>query len=200
MFNFSLSTWIGPQSNNGFKYLEELLHHWDYSINIVSPRLILKLTGSYKKIKPAIICCSVILPSSTSFQGLLWPILCSTFHMATSEIAKILFTLMLKVRQRHPQGKTPYIWINEISLENLRKAEAQSHKLLLNVDHKLSPNSCLSSSTWSPQLNATLLSGQTECDWTPCVAEAPSDMILLTEVPELLVRNRVITCLLIICD
>lgn len=82
-------------------------------------------------------------------------------------------------------------------MENLQKAEAQSHKLLLTVDHKLSTNSCLTSTTSrSTQLNATLLSDQAECDRTACIAEAPSDMLLLTEVPELLVKNSVITCLL----
>lgn len=45
---------------------------------------------------------------------------------------------MLEVRQKiNPQGKKPYILINEISLENLRKAEAQSQQLLLKVDHGL---------------------------------------------------------------
>lgn len=82
-------------------------------------------------------------------------------------------------------------------MENLRKAEAQSHEPLLNIDHKPSPNSCLTSTTSrSTQLNGTLLSGQAECDGTPCIAEALSDMLLLKEVPELLGRNSAITCLL----
>lgn len=68
-------------------------------------------------------------------------------------------------------------------MEKLRKAEAQSQELVLNLDHKLSPNSCLTSTTSkSTQLNATLLSGQAECDGIPCIAEAPSDMLLLTHV------------------
>lgn len=82
-------------------------------------------------------------------------------------------------------------------MEKPRKAEAQSQELVLNLDHKLSPNSCLASTTSrSTQLNATLLSGQVECDGIPCIAEAPRDMLLLTQVPELLARNSAITCLL----
>lgn len=142
-------------------------------------------------------CCSIIFPPSRSFQQLLSPVLCSTSHMTTSGISEALFTLMLEVRQWQNHRGKPYIWIIEISVENLRKVEALSHQLLLKVDHKPSPISYLTDvASRSTQLN-THATFRLSWMWQDCcTAEALGDTFLLTEVPELIVRNSFITCLL----